>query len=165
MGRRHSEEETRGLIRRLHERIPGLALRTSLIAGFPGETEGDFAKLLDFVKEGCFQRLGVFGYSREDGTPAARMQGQVAPEIISERYEKLMLAQQEVAQSFGHSLVGKRLEVLVESRTGQKSFEGRTCMDAPEIDCQALIESENVEEGSVLEMEVVDTSGYDLILR
>jgi ribosomal protein S12 methylthiotransferase len=165
MGRRHSEEETRRLVRRLHERIPGLVLRTSLIAGFPGETEGDFARLLDFVKEGHFQRLGVFGYSREEQTPAGKMNSQLAPDVISERHEKLMLAQQEVAQSFASSLVGKRLGVLVERRTGQKSFEGRTCMDAPEIDCQALIESENVEEGRVLEMEVVDTSGYDLILR
>jgi len=165
MGRRHSEEKTRELVRRLHEHIPGLALRTSLITGFPGETETDFAELLDFVKEGHFQRLGVFEYSREKQTPAGKMSSQLSVEVISERREKLMITQQEVALSFARSLFGKRLEVLVENRTGPQSFEGRTYMDAPEIDCKALLESRDIEEGRILEMEVVDTSGYDLILR
>ncbi len=165
MGRRHSEEKTRGLVRRLHERIPGLALRTSLIAGFPGETEDDFRKLLDFVKEGYFQRLGAFEYSREEGTPAGKMSDQLPPGVITDRHESLMLAQREVAHSFARSMVGKQLEVLVERRTGQGRFEGRTYMDAPEIDCRALIELEDAPEDPVPEMEVVDTSGYDLILR
>jgi ribosomal protein S12 methylthiotransferase len=165
MGRRHGEEETRKLVRTLHERIPGLALRTSLIAGFPGETEEDFEKLLDFVGEGHFQRLGVFEYSREEGTPAAKMSQHLAPAVISERHERLMLAQREVAHSFARSLIGKRLEVLVEIQTEPESFEGRTYMDAPDIDCRALIETGDAQEGTVLEMEVVDTSGYDLILR
>jgi ribosomal protein S12 methylthiotransferase len=166
MGRRHSEKATRELVRKLHERIPGLALRTSLIVGFPGETEDDFRRLLEFVREGHFQRLGAFTYSKEKGTPAGRMRRAILAEVASRRYEELMLAQQEVAFEFARSLVGKRVETLVESEYegGATAFEGRTCMDAPEIDCKALIRSLEVQPGQLVSLKVVDTRGYDLIL-
>lgn len=164
MGRRHGERKTRSLIRKLRERIPGLILRTSLITGFPGETQEDFEKLLDFVREGHFQRLGTFTYSKEKGTPASRMRKQVPPEVAARRYEELMLAQQDVTFDFARNLVGKRVEVLVESRQEDGVYVGRTYMDAPEVDCRAYILNSEAQPGQVLELEVVDTAGYDLIV-
>ena len=166
MGRHHTEKSTRALVRRLHERIPGLALRTSLMVGFPGETREDFDKLLDFVREGHFQRLGAFTYSKEKGTPASRMRKAVPPEAAARRYEELMLAQQDVAFTFAAGLVGKHVDVLVESECegGAFAFEGRTYMDAPEVDCKALIRSRAVRPGRIMSMEVVDTQGYDIVV-
>ncbi len=164
MGRRHSERKTRSLIEKLRERIPGLVLRTSLITGFPGETQEDFQKLLAFVREGHFQRLGAFTYSKEKGTPASRMRKTVPPEVAAGRYEELMLAQQEVTFEFARGLVGKRVEVLVESSPGGGVSEGRTYMDAPEIDCKAFVLGSEAGPGQIVELEVVDTAGYDLIV-
>ena len=165
MGRRHGEKETRELIEHLHNRVPDLTLRTSLLVGFPGETEDDFQRLLEFVKEGHFQRLGVFTYSREEGTPASRMGKPVPPEEASGRCEEIMLAQQDSVFKFTRSLMGKRLDTLVEYMNEDGSFSGRTCMDAPEVDCAAIINSASVQPGDIAGMEVVDSSGYDLILE
>jgi ribosomal protein S12 methylthiotransferase len=164
MGRRHGEGETRELVEKLHTRIPDLALRTSVMVGFPGETEEDFAKLLDFVKEGHFQRLGAFTYSNEEGTPASRLKSPVPPEVAAGRYEELMLAQQKVAFDFAKSLAGGEVQVLIEGENEKGGFEGRTYMDAPEVDCGAVVSSADVQPGRIYTMEVIDTRGYDLIL-
>jgi ribosomal protein S12 methylthiotransferase len=164
MGRLQGEDETREVVRKLHDRIPGLVLRTSLIAGFPGETDEDFGKLLDFVNEGHFQRLGVFAYSREEHTPAGRMPGHLPEHVVAGRRDELMRAQQRVAFAFAESLVGSRLGVLVERAAGDGGFEGRTFMDAPDVDGKALIPDMPVRPGIITELEVIDTEGYDLIL-
>lgn len=164
MGRRPGERATRKLIHRLHERIPGLALRTSLMAGFPGETREDFGKLLRFVREGHFQRLGAFTYSPEAGTGAARMRNPVPPKLAARRRQQLMLTQQEVTFAFARSLIGKRVETLVESGGEEFPFEGRSYTDAPEIDCRAYIRSRDLRPGQIAVLRVVDTAGYDLIL-
>jgi ribosomal protein S12 methylthiotransferase len=140
MGRRMNEADTRGLLSRMRERIPGLILRTTFIVGFPGEEEKEFQTLLDFVEEFKFERLGVFAYSREEGTPAARLRDEVPPETIRSRIEALMLAQQEIAFAQNHRRVGEVCEVLVDTREGGK-FIGRSHGEAPEIDPRVFLKS------------------------
>jgi ribosomal protein S12 methylthiotransferase len=133
MGRRMNEADTRRLLGRMRERIPGLYLRTTFIVGFPGEEEREFQNLLDFAGEFRFERMGVFAYSREEGTPAARMAEEVPAKTVRSRMERLMLAQQEVAFAQNHSRVGQSCEVLIDGREGGK-FHGRSYGEAPEID-------------------------------
>ncbi len=129
MNRSSTEKSIRAKIAELRRAMPGIALRTNFITGFPGETEKDFAKLLAFVKETRFDNMGVFPYSRENGTPAAAMPDQVPEKVKAERAEALVRAQSEVIDGFNAGLKGKKLEVLMDS----PRF-GRTYRDAPEID-------------------------------
>lgn len=164
MGRGQSEKAIRNLVERLNHVIPDLVLRTSVMVGFPGETDEDFRRLLGFVKEGHFQRLGAFRYSREEGTPSAKMKGLPDEKAAAGRLDELMLAQQEVAFQFARGLVGTSVETLIEAETEPGRLEGRTYMDAPEIDCRAYIRSSQLRPGETAVLEVVDSNGYDLIL-
>lgn len=169
MGRRTSRRELEELVHTLRERVPGICLRTTLITGFPGETEEDHQELLAFVRNMQFDRLGVYMYSREDGTPAAKFQGQVHPSTKKRRHKELMLAQQEIAFARERAAVGRELDVLIEGRLGDEWTEngyvyvGRTYMDAPEVDSSIFIESErDLMSGTFVRARVTDSREYDL---
>ncbi|MBI4583814.1 MAG: 30S ribosomal protein S12 methylthiotransferase RimO [Planctomycetes bacterium] len=133
MGRRLDEADTRGLLERLRHRIPGLYLRTTFIVGFPGEDDREFARLRSFVEDFRFERLGVFTYSREEGTPAYRMKEEIPEGVAQERFEELMLAQQRIAFALNQRRIGERVPVLVD-RQAKNHWVGRSHGEAPDID-------------------------------
>ncbi|MRR33292.1 30S ribosomal protein S12 methylthiotransferase RimO [bacterium] len=165
MNRRSTSGEIRALIARLRQEIPDIALRTSLIVGFPGETEDDFRQLLHFVEETRFDRLGVFCYSREEGTPAADMADQISERVKRERYKKLMTAQGRLSFKRNRSLVGKVEEVIVEgySEETELLLKGRSSRQAPDIDGQVYITAGNASVGDIVRLKITDSSDYDLI--
>jgi len=165
----------RELLATLRERVPGIALRTSLIVGLPGETEEDFQGLLDFVREQRFERLGVFEYSREEGTPAAEMEGQLPEAVKRERFQAVMEAQRDIAAAHQRSFVGRRIEVLVEGASSESEhlLAGRNAQQAPEIDGVTYINEIAIEgepdaavyPGEIVTVEVSDAADYDLVGR
>jgi ribosomal protein S12 methylthiotransferase len=165
----------RDLLARLRERVPGIALRTSLIVGLPGETGDDFEDLLAFIREQRFERLGVFEYSREEGTAAAEMPGQIPQEVKRERFERAMEAQRAIAAHHQRALVGRRLEVLVEgaSEESEHLLAGRHAQQAPEIDGVTYLNEiaipgapgAAVYPGDLVAAEVTDAGDYDLVAR
>lgn len=175
MKRGRDSQFLRDLLAKLRARVPGLALRTSLIVGLPGETEADFQDLLAFVREQRFERLGVFEYSREEGTPAAEMDGQVPEELKRERFEAVMEVQRDLAAEHQQAMIGRRLEVLVEgaSEESEHLLQGRHAQQAPEIDGltylnEVAIPGEPeaaVYPGDLVTVEVTDAGDYDLVGR
>ncbi|MGD0843208.1 MAG: 30S ribosomal protein S12 methylthiotransferase RimO [Geobacteraceae bacterium] len=165
MNRRSSEAETRQLITRLRREIPGIALRTSLIVGFPGETEEDFRKLLHFVEETQFDHLGVFCYSREEGTPAAVMPGQISERIKRERYKKLMRAQARLSFKRNRRLIDTLDQVIIEGYSEETDLllKGRSSRQAPDIDGQVYITAGTANIGDIVTLRITDSSDYDLI--
>jgi ribosomal protein S12 methylthiotransferase len=165
MRRRVSRDETERLLDRLRQRIERLVLRTTLIAGFPGETEAQFAELLDFVTRRRFERLGAFAYCDEPGTPAAELDGHLPEDVKQARRDRLMAAQQEIAFAWNASQVGKRLDVIVDRciSVEENAYVGRSYADAPEVDGQVYVTGENLEPGQIVACEVVATKDYDLI--
>ena len=165
MNRRSSEAEIRSLIAKLRGEIPGIALRTSLIVGFPGETDEDFKKLLHFVEETRFDRLGVFCYSREDGTPAAEMPDQVSERVKRERYKKLMRTQARVSFKHNRTLIDTEEMVLIEGYSEETDLllKGRSSRQAPDIDGQVYVTSGNARVGDIVKLRITDSSDYDLI--
>ncbi len=126
--------------------MPGLVLRTTFIVGFPGETEAEFAELLDYVKQTRFERLGVFVYSFEPDTPAAKLPDHLPDDVKEARRERVMAVQQPIAESFNRSLVDRTLDVLIDSRAaGRKDvWVGRTYADAPDVDGLTLVPGERL---------------------
>ena len=165
MKRRSGEEEIRSLIAKLRREIPDIAIRTSLIVGFPGETSEDFKKLLQFVEETRFDRLGVFCYSREEGTPAAQMPDQVSERIKRERHKKLMRTQARVSFKHNRTLVETEEEVLVEgySEETELLLKGRSSRQAPDVDGLVYITAGNANVGDIVRLKITDSSDYDLI--
>jgi ribosomal protein S12 methylthiotransferase len=165
MNRRSSEAEIRSLILKLRAEIPGIALRTSFIVGFPGETEEDFTKLLHFVEEVQFEQLGVFCYSREEGTPAAEMGEQISERIKRERYKKLMRAQARVSFKRNRRLIGTTEQVIIEGYSEETDLllKGRSSRQAPDIDGQVYITAGNANIGEIITLRITDSSDYDLI--
>ncbi len=165
MRRRVNRQQTEQLLDRLRQRIDSLALRTTLMTGFPGETEAEFEELLDFVRRRRFERLGVFAFSNEPGTPAAELDGQVPDEVKQARRDRLMAAQQEIAFEWNASQVGKSLDVMIDRGVEGVStaFVGRTYADAPEVDGQVYVTGTNLTPGQIVACEIVATRGYDLI--
>ena len=165
----------RELLAKLRSRVPGIALRTSLIVGLPGETEEDFQDLLGFVREQRFERLGVFEYSQEEGTLAARMVGQVPAEVKRARREALMEVQRGIAAAHQRALLGRRLEVLVEgaSEETEHLLVGRHAQQAREIDGVTYLneialppaEGTALSPGEMVTVEVTQASDYDLVGR
>ncbi|MGC4001177.1 MAG: 30S ribosomal protein S12 methylthiotransferase RimO [Anaeromyxobacter sp.] len=157
----------RDLLARLRERVPGLALRTSLIVGLPGETEEDFEDLLGFVEEQRFERLGVFEYSPEDGTPAAEMEGQLPAELKRERWERIMSIQREISRDHQQAMIGRQVEVLVEGKSEETEhlLAGRHAQQAPEIDGITYINDGVAFPGEIVTLEITDASDYDLVGR
>jgi ribosomal protein S12 methylthiotransferase len=165
MNRRSSGSDIRRIMDRLRSEIPEIALRTSLIVGFPGETDDDFRALLTFVEETRFDRLGVFCYSREEGTPAAEMDGQVTERVKRERYKRLMKTQARVSFLCNRALIGTVEEVLVEGYSDETDLllKGRSARQAPDIDGMVYITSGNAKVGDIVELRITDSSDYDLI--
>jgi ribosomal protein S12 methylthiotransferase len=157
----------RELLGRLRARVPGIALRTSLIVGLPGETEEDFQDLLRFVEEQRFERLGVFEYSREEGTGAARLPDQVPDEVKRARFQQVMELQRDISRAHQMAFVGRRVEVLVEgaSEETEHLLVGRHAQQAPEIDGVTYLNDGMAYPGELVTVEVSDASDYDLVGR
>jgi ribosomal protein S12 methylthiotransferase len=165
MGRLTRKEEILSLLRAMRKRIEGLVVRTSLIVGFPGESDLDFGELLDFVREAEFDRLGVFRYSREHGTPAFDFEDQVDEETKRRRYDELMKTQQKIAFKKNKAVVGKILPAIVDGQSDRKeySYVGRTYGDAPDIDCRLYLAGRAVSAGEIVRATVLAADGYDLM--
>lgn len=165
MNRRDTEETLRALFLKLRREIPGVVLRTTLIAGFPGETEEDFEKLCRFVQEEKFERLGCFAYSQEEGTVAAKMDGQLDEELKKHRAEVVMDTQYPIAEAYNRSQIGKTLEVVVEGFDKYaECFFGRSAADAPDIDPKVFFTSKiGHSTGEFVPVKIEDTMEYDLI--
>ncbi len=165
MRRGVSRADTEELLDRLRGGIDGLVLRTTFMVGFPGETEEHFAELLEFIDRRRFERLGVFPYCNEPGTPAAALDGQLPDEVKLARQEQLMAHQQEVAFAWGDRQVGRTLDVLIDRAVaGQKNvFVGRTAADAPEVDGVVYVTGKRLRPGRIAPCEIVARKGYDLI--
>lgn len=163
MNRSGSRETILETVRRIREGIPGAVVRTTLIAGFPGETEEDFAQLQALVAQGRFQRLGCFAYSQEEGTPAGARQDQLPPETRRRRAELIMEQQAAIAFAFAQSCVGQKLEVLVEGREKGRYY-GRSYMDAPDIDTRVYFTARTrCRPGDFVWVTVTGAEMYDLV--
>ncbi len=164
MNRHTTEKGVRDLLARIRKEIPAITLRTSLMVGFPGETEKGFQKLLDFVRETEFDRLGVFRYSREEGTPAATVKRQVPDQIKDQRYHKVMALQKQISQRKQQSLIGSRVSVLVEGpgKSARVLWEGRTQGQAPEVDGITFLTKGVARPGDIVETRITDATSYDL---
>ncbi len=164
MGRRTNREQLVKMLELIRTEIPDAIIRTSLITGFPGETEEDFEDLLDFVKYAKFDRLGVFAYSQEEGTPAAKLDNQVDDEEKFARQEGVMLLQAEISEELNRKKIGQTLEVLVEGRDEIiKSYFGRTYGDSIDIDGKVFFKSENkLNEGDLVSVLINESLEYDL---
>lgn len=167
MNRKSNSESIRKVIKKLREEIPNVVIRTTVMVGFPGETKEDFEELYDFVKETKFDRLGAFSYSKEEGTPAEKLPNQIHANTKKSRYNKIMSVQQQIAIEKQKELIGKKLEVLVETKTfDSKYYVGRSYMDVPDIDGLIYIEMvDGLLKGKFVKCEVIDTNGYDLIAK
>ncbi len=174
MNRRSTTASIHHTIERLRKAIPDIHIRTTLITGFPGETQEDFLELLDFVETVKFERLGVFAYSKEEGTSAAKMKGQVRETTKEKRRDALLTAQMEISLTSNKEKIGKILEVLVEDieteEDGKVAYIGRSRYDAPEIDPSVIFSplgNTNLEEtikiGDMVKVEITDAYDYDLV--
>ena len=165
MGRKTSGNDIRKIIRKLRREIPGIVIRTSLIAGFPGETEEDHKQLVDFLNEFKLERVGVFTYSKEEGTPAAKMKPQILKKVKETWRKELMLTQQGIVFEANAALTGKRFKAVVEGRLEEENvYVGRTYRDAPDIDGYCFIKSErDLVLGDIIKVKIEKASGYDLI--
>ena len=165
MGRWTNREQIEKTVAKLREEIPDIALRTTLITGFPGETEDDFEQVKEFVKKMEFDRLGVFTYSREEDTPAAEMEGEIEEEVKEARRDEIMQIQQDIAFDKSNSRVGEIYEVMIEGRLPDEGvYIARTYMDAPDVDGYVFIQSDyNLDSGDFVKVEVTRSDEYDLI--
>ncbi len=163
MRRRTRKEEIKSNIFKMKKEINNLVLRTSLIVGFPGETEENFNEMLDFIKEVRFDKLGVFKYSEEEGTLAAEMENQISEEIKEEREEALMVVQQQISKEINENKLGNIYQVVVEGKN-EDYFYGRSFEMAPEIDGQIFFKSDKtVEAGTFVKVKITKSLEYDLI--
>lgn len=163
MNRHSTSESIKSTLAKLRDRIPGMHIRTTFIVGFPGETDEDYNELADFVEEQKFDRLGVFAYSREEGTPAAEMPDQIDEEIKEQRRDEIMAIQREISLAGNIAKVGRTLRVLVEEHCEDGTYMGRTEYDAPDIDDGVIFTSDaDLEPGTFVNVEITDAFDYDL---
>ena len=169
MNRKTSKKQIIELISKIRNKIPNVTLRTSLMVGFPGETKEEFNELLEFVKTAKFDKLGVFKYSKEDGTPAARMKGQIHGNTKTSRYNKIMKEQQEISKENLEKKIGKTYEVLIEDISfDNKYYVGRTIENVPDIDGLVYIKNDDkLKEKDLINKfvncKILDVNSYDLI--
>ena len=165
MGRRTSKAQLIEIIEKLRKEIPGIALRTTLITGFPGETEKQHEELIEFVDEMEFDRLGVFTYSPEEDTPAANMPDQIDEKVKEDRQADLMELQQEIAFELAENMIGKEVMVMIEGKLAdENAYVGRTYMDAPNVDGLIFVETnEEMMSGDFAKVKVTGALEYDLI--
>jgi ribosomal protein S12 methylthiotransferase len=167
MQRRVNRAATEELVGKLRGAIPGLALRTTFIVGFPGESDAEFEELLAYVKASRFERAGVFPYSFEPGTPATRLDGHLPEEVKQERRDRLMAAQQEVAFAWSRGQVGREMDVIIDGPDPEVPNHalGRGPADAPEIDGQVRVKGKRLHAGDLVRVKVTGADGYDLAAR
>lgn len=165
MGRRTDRQELTEIVNKLRLEIPDICLRTTLIAGFPGETEEDYETLLDFVDEMAFDRLGVFPYSQEEDTPAAEMPDQLSDEVKLARCEELMALQQEIAFEAAEAMEGRLVMAMIEGKAVDEDvYVARTYKDAPDVDGYLFVNTASVlTTGDFVQVLVTDSNEYDLI--
>ncbi|MDF2820361.1 MAG: MiaB-like tRNA modifying enzyme YliG [Clostridiales bacterium] len=165
MGRRTSQDELRTVINKLRTNIPGIAIRTTLITGFPGETQEEHIECVKFVEEMKFERLGVFTYSKEPGTPAAKLKNQVPEKTKKSRRDVIMALQQEIVFKHNVEMEGKLVDVLIEGKIPEENvYVGRTYMDAPNVDGYIFVNSpEEMISGDIVKVKVSYAKEYDLI--
>jgi len=165
MGRRTTKQELKDVINKLRENIPDIALRTTLITGFPGETQKDHEEMLDFVDEMEFDRLGVFTYSPEEDTPAAVMPDQIDEEVKEQRRDAVMELQQEVSLDKSEEMVGKVIDCLIEGKIeDDDTYVGRSYKDAPNVDGFVFVKTDaNLMSGDIVKVRIDGAMEYDLI--
>ena len=165
MGRRTTTKDICKIVTKLRDRIPDICIRTTLITGFPGETEADHNDTLDFIDEMQFERLGAFTYSSEEDTPAFTLPDQVDEEVKLERKEEIMYMQQELVFFNNEQMVGKELEAFVEGQVaGQDAYVARTYMDAPGVDSYVFIDTtRSLMSGDIVKVRITGANEYDLI--
>ncbi|MFA5335220.1 MAG: 30S ribosomal protein S12 methylthiotransferase RimO, partial [Candidatus Omnitrophota bacterium] len=169
MGRPASPGCIRELIYKIRKRIPGVVLRTSVIVGFPGESDKEFGELLDFIREIRFERLGAFTYSMEEGTRAALLRDQVPESAKRSRRDELMAQQREISAQNNMKMIGREMDVLIDEpchglKAGDRGmFLGRTYMDAPEVDGNVFVKGAGIKTGDMVKARIVDGYEYDLV--
>ena len=166
MNRKCTGESIRKVIEKLRKEIPNVIIRTTVMVGFPGETNEDFEELYNFIKETKFDKLGAFSYSKEDGTPASRLKEQIHPMTKKSRYNKIMKLQKEISKQNEQKLLGRELEILIEDMSfDKKYYVGRSYMDVPEIDGVAYIKNNTDKNliGQYIRAKVVEVKDYDVI--
>lgn len=167
MARRVNRADTEALVKRMRERIPGLVFRTTFITGFPGETEEQFQSLCEFVKEHRFERMGVFTYSLEPDTPAAKLPDHVPEEVMLRRQKELMAIQQQQVFEWNEQQVGKRLPVIIDRKVPgeKKAWVGRSFADAPDVDGLIFVTEthKKLSPGQIVDCEIVSFKDYDLV--
>ena len=154
------------LIKKLRERVPGIVIRSTFIVGFPGETDAQYQSLRDFVEEMRFEKMGVFTFSREEGTPAYDMPGQISEDVMQERYHDLMSLQSRISEEVNRKLEGQTIEVLVEGRDQEQNniAVGRSYREAPEVDGQVYIEGDATSQpGDIVRVRVLQGFTYDVV--
>jgi len=161
MRRGTTKARTDALLRKMREEVPGMAIRTTLIVGYPGETEEDFQVLCDWVREMRFERLGVFTYSHEEDTHAYKLADDVPPEVKQRRADEVMAIQQEISAGHNAALVGRTLPVLIDRAEGD-FFVGRTPFDSPDVDNEVYVSAEYLRVGELVPVEITEASDYDL---
>lgn len=166
MNRRTNSSEIRALIRKLKSRIPDMALRSTFIVGFPGETQAQFQALCDFVAQAGLLRVGAFMYSREEGTPAAVMKCQIPASVKQRRLDSLMRVQMDVSEKLMKNYVGQKLEALIEEKIGENVYAARSYLDAPEIDGILYVRADRpLNAGDMVGVLVESADAYDLTGR
>jgi ribosomal protein S12 methylthiotransferase len=167
MIRRVDRRATEDLLHRLRAKWPDLAIRTTFIAGFPGETESEFEEVRQFVADFKFERVGVFPYSLEPGTPAEKLDGQLPEDVKAARVAAVMETQQAVAFAFAAAQVGKELPVVIDGPDPEFAghVRGRTTADSPDIDCAVRVKAKNLRPGDFARVKVTAADGYDLVGR
>jgi ribosomal protein S12 methylthiotransferase len=167
MSRRVDRRSTEELLGKLRSAIPGLTMRTTFIVGFPGETEEEFDELAEFIRGARFERLGVFPYSIEPGTPAAKLDGHLPDEVKQERRDRLMEIQQQTAFAWSQAQVGRQLQVIVDGPDSEIPGHviARSQADAPEIDCLVRVKERGLRAGDLVRIKVTGADGYDLLGR
>jgi len=165
MNRRGTIEEAETLIGKLRDAMPNITLRTTMITGFPGESEQEFKTMVDFIKRVQFDRLGVFAYSQEENTPAGQREDQISPEVREQRREQIMQIQQEISLARQQRWVGRAVAVLLEQKQPDGRWMGRTEGDAPEIDGQVYITGTktSLQVGDLIKVRILEADSYDLI--
>jgi ribosomal protein S12 methylthiotransferase len=167
MNRRVTGKEIHAKIERLRSKIPDIVLRTSVIVGFPGETQEDFEKIMEGIETVKFDHLGVFKYSDEEGTPAVRLSDKVSQEVIEERFEKVYELQKDIAREINQKYIGKVIDVLVEGEHEETELllQGRHQGQAPDIDGKVIINEGMAKAGDIVKVEIIDVLDYDLVGR
>ncbi len=164
MGRGVSRDDCLKLIERLRKRIPGIAIRTTFIVGFPGETDAQFEELLALVRELRFEHLGAFAYSREAGTAAHDFSDHLSDTVVGERIRRLMLAQQDIAFEMNEAQIGRTMDLLLDEPTEEDDlWVGRTRFQAPDVDSVTFVSGEDLDVGRMVEARIVGSNDYDLL--